>query len=60
MLVFLLLLLGIGDLGLDEDSGQGAMASAVLAEAAASGRAVADDAADGVDWNADDGDTDDD
>jgi hypothetical protein len=58
MLVFLLLLIGIGDLGLEEDGG--AMASAVLAEAASSAQAVADDAADGVDWNADDGDTDDD
>lgn len=56
MLVFLLLLIGIGDMSLDEDVQDAPM----LLSASAGEQSYADDADDDVDWNADDGDAEDD
>lgn len=56
MFVFLLLLIGIGDMSLDEDSQD---ASAAMVVASAEGQAFANDADDDIDWNADDGDDED-
>jgi hypothetical protein len=52
MFVFLLLLIGIGDMSLDEDSQD---ATAAMVVASTEGHAFANDADDDIDWNADDG-----